>query len=174
MAGNVSIRLSVEDADKVTAAFSKIEADQDAWVQKLIAANNRLASNYAALGTQIDQLGVKNHDVANSYVDVASKASDFTGSIAQTTEHILNTINHLKLLALAAYAVSPAFRSIINVGVGAAFGRIPTAANLAAQAIGRITPVLSPLLSLFGRVTGPIREYRCWRRCRKEEQRCRC
>ena len=156
MGANVSIRLSVEDADKVTAAFSKIEADQDAWVQKLIAANNRLASNYAALGTQIDQIGVKNQDVATSYSDVAAKASDFTGSIAQTVEHVLNATNHLKLLALAAYAVSPAFRSVVNVGISTAFGRVPTAANLAAQAIGRITPVMSPLLSLFSRVSAPI------------------
>lgn len=156
MSGNVSIRLSVEDADKVSAAFNKIASDNEAWVQKVIAANNKLADNYAALSARMDQVGSANHDVANSYGDVAKRASEFTGGIAETTEHILNTINHLKLLALAAYAVSPAFRSVVNVGVSTAFGRIPSTASLAAQAIGRITPVLTPLLSVFSRVTGPI------------------
>jgi hypothetical protein len=149
---DVSIRLSVQDADKVSAAFDKIGADGQALQQKLAAANQQLAASSASMNGQLDHLKSGNEKVAGSYLEVISKAHELSGGMAETAEHVLNMVNHLKLLAVAAYAVSPAFRSIVGFGVSKAFGEIPTVASLAAQAIGKV----APYLSFFSRIAIPI------------------
>jgi hypothetical protein len=70
-----------------------------------------------------------------------------------TIEDALNTINHQKLLGLAAYALSPAFRSVANSGVAMALGTIPPVAT---QATASLLSFATPALSLFARLTGPI------------------
>lgn len=153
---SVAIRFSVEDADKANAAFDKLAASGEAATQRLIAANNQLAASYAALDGKVSEAKAANDNTSSSYVDAANRVQEFSGSIAGTVENVLNTVNHLKLLAVAAYALSPAFRSVVNSGISASFREIPTVAGLASTAIARITPVLSPLLSFFSRITLPI------------------
>jgi hypothetical protein len=87
-------------------------------------------------------------------------ANDNYASFGQTlTDHIsgfVSNVAHLKLLAAAAYALSPAFRSFTNSGVVAVLGQFGGVMGPLATAASKTFSALSPALSFFARLTIPI------------------
>lgn len=100
-----------------------------------------------------DNLAAANDNVRRSYGDWVDGATEVGHSLENTTANVLNTINHLKLLALGAYALSPAFRSAINSAIPTFFGLIGTAAT---QALRGILSFAGPMLAFFAQITAPI------------------
>lgn len=173
--------------DGIDQAVSSLKSFTDTQQKAIVVTDQlRIAVDRAAqsLNTNVqnlNQLKSANDNVSSGYADMAAKARDFTGSIAQTAENVLNTVNHLKLLALAAYALSPAFRTIANAGIGGIFSLLQTGSAKAAEGIEKLA-AKSPLaaaalrsiqsagaaagsavasfglraLSFFGSITAPI------------------
>lgn len=74
-------------------------------------------------------------------------------SIHRTGLEVVQTASHLRTLGLAAYALSPAFRDLVNPAVAASVRAIGPAA---ASAAGTVIGVLSPALALIGRIAIPV------------------
>jgi hypothetical protein len=90
-------------------------------------------------------------------IQSSSKASAEAGrGFFATAESILSLTGHLKLLAVAAYAVSPAFRSFVNAGIAKLLTDIIPVGALATKALTTVGAALSPLLTLFMRLGPPI------------------
>jgi len=141
--------------DQLQNSLNQVAASQ----QKVVAASEQLRVTMDAASAamtqnvaNLNQVKGANDNAANSYLDTANKAKEFSSSLASTAENLLNTVNHLKLLAVAAYALSPAFRSLTNAGVSTAFKEIPLVANVTASAVTKLAPVLA----FFGQITAPI------------------
>lgn len=125
----------------------------EAAANKLVAANDNLQKLLIAQGDQMKQVAAANDNVTRSWGGIVDGAEKVGSHLENTSANILNTINHLKLLALGAYALSPAFRGIVNAAIPAAIGLIGTAA---AQAAAAVLSFMAPMLSFFARITGPI------------------
>ncbi len=124
------------------------------------ASSDVAAASTKANAAAVAKLGDANDNVAGGFRDIVKSAHEVSGGIVETTENILNTINHLKLLALAAYAMSPAFRAIINSGAGTALGVIRSQTGMLAptlETIGKTAlPAVANGLAFFSRIAGPI------------------
>jgi hypothetical protein len=94
--------------------------------------------------------------LAKSYGAATDGVESFGKSLADNATAFLNTVNHLKLLALGAYALSPAFRSFANAGIAQAFGLVAGQLGTMATILTRVVSVASPALSFFARVAIPI------------------
>ena len=180
----ITIQASTPGVDQSTSALNNLSAAQN----RVTLSANQLQISMASAQKLIDdnvqklqQLKSANDNVGQSYTDLIGKARDVSGSFSETVENILNTINHLKLLAVAAYAMSPALRGIINSDVRAGFvsleagGKqaklaldlLAASSPLAAAALSRVEGAASKIapaigtaalnaLSFFGRIAGPI------------------
>jgi hypothetical protein len=93
-------------------------------------------------------------DISSKSLQAANDNAQGVGkSLVDTGSAILSTVGHLKLLALGAYAMSPAFRSVANAGLATTLRAIGPAA---ATAAGTVVSVFSPALAFLTRLTVPI------------------
>ena len=152
----ITIQASTQGVPQSTSDLNNLSAAQN----RVALSANQLQISMASAQKLIDdnvqklqQLKSANDNVGSSYLDLISKARDVSGSFSETVENILNTINHLKLLAVAAYAMSPALRSIVNADVAKALGLIPPVALAAGKSF---LSFAAPALSFFGRIAVPI------------------
>jgi hypothetical protein len=118
------------------------------------------AASTQAASTAIAKMQTANANAVGGFTDLTNRAREASGGFLQTTENILNTINHLKLLALAAYAMSPAFRAMVNPAVTGGLTLVRGQLGAMAptlEAIGsRALPLVMNGLSFFSRVAVPI------------------
>lgn len=114
---------------------------------------DKLTGQVKLLQQQMDALRGANDNARSSFGGVLGGIKDVGSGFENTTANILNTVNHMKLLVLGAYALSPAFRGVINSGVAVAFGAMGTAA---ATATKTVIGFAAPALSFFARITAPI------------------
>ena len=152
----ITIQASTQGVQQSTSALNDMAAAQN----RVALSANQLQISMASAQKLIDDnvqklqaLKTANDNVGQSYTDLIGKARDVSGSFSDTVENILNTINHLKLLAVAAYAMSPALRSIVNADVAKALGLIPPVALAAGKSF---LSFAAPALSFFGRIAVPI------------------
>lgn len=128
-------------AGAIDVANAKIEAQQaqfDKLRQSTIgvaAANDNLAQSFDAANDNIEQSG-------RSFLGSAEEALKFSA--------------HLKTVATAAYALSPAFRAMVNSAVGGLASAAKDFAPTAATVAGRVFSFLSPALSFITRIALPI------------------
>jgi hypothetical protein len=113
----------------------------------------KLTGQVKLLQQQMDALRAANDNAKNSLGGMIGGVKDIGSSVENTAAGILTTVSHLKLLGAAAYALSPAFRGVINSGVALAFGAMGTAA---AAATRTVIGFAAPALSFFARLTIPI------------------
>lgn len=102
---------------------------------------------------QTQQLTAANDNASRSWQAANDNMKTVGGSFLSTAEGIITTTAHLKLVALAAYALSPAFRAVTNSGIVAAISLIGPAATNAARSM---LSFASPALSFFTRIALPI------------------
>lgn len=97
------------------------------------------------------------NETSKSYLDVSEAANDNARSFGRSGIEIASTANHLKTAAVAAYALSPAFRRLVDPAIatglrGIAAGAAvigPTAASAAGAAVRGFAPLLSTFLSIL-------------------------
>jgi len=132
------IEYTIDGAEQTAASLSKVEqayARVQAQQKQYAAANDNLRQNIKAANDNYEQFG---------------------RTIVDTASGILETASHLKLLAVGAYALSPAFRSFTNSGVAVVMGQLGANAGVFASAMARVVSFLSPALAFFTRLAVPI------------------
>ncbi|SHM37307.1 phage tail tape measure protein [Bradyrhizobium lablabi] len=80
-------------------------------------------------------------------------ADSWGNSVHRTGLEVVQAAAHLRTLGLAAYALSPAFRDLVNPAIAASVRALGPAA---ASAAGTMIGVLSPALALVGRIALPV------------------
>lgn len=81
---------------------------------------------------------------------------DFNKGLVATASSVVSTVSHLKLLALGAYALFPAFRSFVNTGITEGLGLLGSQLGLVSRAVAALTSFLAPAFSFLSRITVPI------------------
>lgn len=146
-------------ADVLTAAAVRLGISVEEVQNRLDAANDNMAASAEQamkLSDATKQASAANDNFSDSISSAGAASVDAGRGFFGTIEHVLNLTSHLKLLALGAYALFPAFRGIVNAGLSQALLQIIPAAGLATQALGAVIKVLSPMLSFFAGIGAPI------------------
>lgn len=127
--------------------------------RRLAAANDNLSSSAEQAMKFADatkQAAAANDNFAKSITSTGEATAKAGRGFLETIENALSLVGHLKLLALAAYALSPAFRSVVNTGISKVLLEIIPAAGLAGKAISGIASALAPAASFFASIGTPI------------------
>lgn len=92
--------------------------------------------------------------------EMTNAANDNARGMSRSGLEIASTANHLKTAAVAAYAFSPAFRSLANPVIATGLRGIASAASLlgpaVATGIGALVAGFAPIAATILRVAGPI------------------
>lgn len=131
------------DADaRMIAADKAFAASQREIALALVSTGNRLGSYSDAL-----------NDNSKALAQIAAGGSDASESFLRTGIEAASVANHLKTAALAAYALSPAFRGLVNPAIAASVRAIgPAAASAGGAALSALTPVIATV----GRLALPV------------------
>jgi gas vesicle protein len=132
----------IETSARVETATGRME---QAWVR------NQRAVQLAI--EQSKQYSAANDNVSRSLQAANDNAKSATQSLLDTGSAVLSTTGHIKLLALAAYTLSPTFRSIANSGLATGIAAMGPAA---ASAAGTIISALTPALAFIARIALPV------------------
>jgi hypothetical protein len=142
--------------DDVTTSTARAERATAQFERQLQSTATQYQNNARATG----QLAAANDNVARSYKAANDNLREAGRTWADSAVQTAELANHLKLAAVAAYALSPAFRTLVNPAIagglsltGSALAAMsPAAASLA----GVIASRLLPALSFLGRIALPI------------------
>jgi lambda family phage tail tape measure protein len=156
----ITIQASTPGADQATQSLNNLVAAQN----RVAASANQLTAAMTASQkmlndnvTQLNQLKSANDNASGGFSGLAKNASDVSSNLASTVESTLSTISHLKLLAVAAYAISPAFRAITNTGVTQALSLMsPVMQQVTTSAVTLGARILSMTASLTVPVAGAV------------------
>jgi hypothetical protein len=142
VASAVRLGISVEEVERRLAAANDNLSDTAEQAMKFadatklaVAANDNFSKSMGSLGTETTKAG---------------------GGFFEAAGHALTLVAHLKLLALGAYAMFPAFRGIVNSGLRTAFAELIPLSGILAQAFGRLITFLGPMFSFFASIGAPI------------------
>ena len=146
-------------ADVLVASAVRLGISVEEVQRRLAAANDNLAK-HADLSMKLAD-ATKQASAANDNFSGSMKASNAATAEAGrgffgTIEHVLNLTGHLKLLAVAAYALSPPFRGIVNSGVQKFFMDVLPITGLTTAAMNALSASMNTLLTVFMRVGPPI------------------
>ena len=155
----ITIQSSSPGVDQTTAALLKLAASQ----QQVATAADALTKSIGASQAMIDKhvqsinhMSAANDNAKGGIKGLIDGFNTMHHTTETTVENILNTINHLKLLAVALYAMSPAVRSFVNADIAKALGLVSAQLPGVATAAASTVRYLSPMLSFFAGVTLPI------------------
>lgn len=146
-------------ADVLVASAVRLGISVEEVQRRLAAANDNLAANteQAIKLADATKLAVAANDNFSRSISNTDDVTKEAGKgFFEAAEHALTLVGHLKLLAVGAYALFPAFRGFVNAGIGKILMEIVPAAGLAAKAIGGFVSVITPALSFLSRVAIPI------------------
>jgi hypothetical protein len=102
---------------------------------------------------QMDKLRAQIDPAADAYAKLAAANDNAAKSFQVTGTELLSVAKHLKTATAAAYALSPAFRAMVNPAIAAGVKAIgPAAASAGATVIG----ALSPALAVVSRIAIPV------------------
>lgn len=146
------IESSIEGVDETVAGLKSIGEAGETVVSNF----SKVEEAYARLQAQQKQYEAANDNLAQNMKAANDNFQEFGKSLASRAVDFLNDVNHLKLLAVAAYAVSPAFRSFANTEISAGLQLIGVHADLLAKAVAGIASVAAPALAFFARIAIPI------------------
>jgi hypothetical protein len=144
------VQQTTADVKNLTAAYAGTATVTDVVTRSQLSMEQALAraQRQVTSSTQAQQALTKSYGAATDGVE------SFGKSLADHAADFLNNINHLKLIALGAYALLPAFRSFVNIGQ--AFGLVAGQLGTMATILSRVVSVASPALSFFARIGIPI------------------
>lgn len=141
-----------QGAQQYSAALDKAQKAADV----LTAAANKTQLAITQQGSAAMQASAANDNLARGYRAANDNYQDFGKSLADHAISFVNNVNHLKLMALGAYALSPAFRSFVNTEIPSFLKLIGVNMGLVASAMGAVVSVVAPVLSFFARLALPI------------------
>lgn len=159
----ITIRGETQGVDQASASVNKLQQAYDRNARAMEMATLQM-QQYAQMERQsvqfrqasidsINRLAAANDNLASSIKAANDNSRQATASFHFTGIEAASTANHLKTAAIAAYALSPAFRSFANPLVANALKAIGPAA---ATAAGIALTALTPLFSFLARVALPI------------------
>ncbi len=132
------IEYEVDGLDEAAASLAKVE------------------QAYARVQAQQKQYQAANDNLSQSVKAANDNYLQFGKNIVDIGSGVLETVSHLKLLALGAYALSPAFRSFTNSGISIALTQLGANAGLFASAMARVVSIVGPAFSFLSRLAVPI------------------
>jgi len=127
--------------DVLVASAVRLGISVEEVQRRLDVANDNLAANTAQsikLADATKMASAANDNFSRSMNTAASSTKEAGGGFFKTAENALTLAGHLKLLALGAYALSPAFRSVVNSGLKTALTEIIPVAGILGQAFTRL------------------------------------
>jgi hypothetical protein len=148
--GQAAVAVTSQRASQATLVFdnslAQVEKRYGAVIQQ------QLNYQHIQLQTMQQTQSAANDNVRaiGQFADAADKVGTGLVSVAEST---LSLIGHLKLLALAAYAMSPAFRGVVNLAMPAVLQAIGVTASVATSALGGVA---SKALGFFSSIGPPI------------------
>jgi lambda family phage tail tape measure protein len=152
----ITIQTSTPGAPQATQSLNDLVAAQNrvaASANQLRASMDASQKMLADHVSKLNDLKTANDNASGGFSGLAKNASDVSHNLASTVESTLSTISHLKLLAVAAYAMSPAFRAVTNSGVTQALSLMPP---VMAQAATGAMALGSRLLAMTAPLTIPV------------------
>ena len=139
----------------VRGAVGKAEADQrmiasdQARIAAMARAEMAMQRQMAAIGSYTAAV----NDNSRAMAEMIQNSGDSSRSFLMTGIEAANVAEKLKLATVAAYALSPSFRALVNPAITASFRAMGPAAVSAA---GAAFTAFSPLLTTIGRLALPI------------------
>lgn len=146
----VELRVDASNAQAGAAQYSAALSKAQATADAMTASATKMQAAITSQGNAMAQAKAANDNLASTYSVANDNVKRFGSSLVDTTSSVLNTINHLKLLALAIYAGSPAFRTLVNSGVPAALMLIGNAAKNAGNEFAKIDQAFTKYLISLG------------------------
>jgi hypothetical protein len=145
-----SLRVSLDgdSSGYVRAATAKVDADS-----RMIASDKAFAASQAQIAMALIESGRRLGNYADALNDNRANNVEASRGFALTGIETANLANHLKTAAVAAYALSPAFRGLVNPAITASFRAMGPAA---VSAGGAALSALSPLIATVSRLALPI------------------
>ena len=145
--------------DKVSGDLDRVSASQrdvaESSLQMRVAIQS-MAGDLLSMKDQVDQLAAANDNYASSFSQTYAAIQEQKAGFLSATESALSFVAHLKLVAAAAYALSPAVRDAVNPAVGALVGQMRALAPAAAAVGELIVARLGPALSVFTKIAIPV------------------
>jgi len=117
------------------------------------ASQQQVALALLATGNNLGAYALALNDNTRALAQINTNSTEASRSFALTGIEVANTANHLKLAAGAAYALSPAFRALVNPAIAASFRAIGPAA---VSAGGAALSAFGPVIATVGRLALPI------------------
>ena len=146
-------------ADVLVASAVRLGISVEEVQRRLAAANDNLETNAdlaMKLAEATKQASAANDNLAVAVRSAAGASSDAGKGFFGTIEQALALTGHLKLLAVAAYALSPAFRGFVNSGIKTFLMDVLPVTGLTTKAFEAMTAAGSSMLALFARLGPPI------------------
>ena len=152
----ITIQASTQGVEPATSALNNLTAAQnrvadsaDQLTASMEAAQKLIDDNVSKL----NELRAANDNAAGGFSNAARGAGDLVGGLSDTLDHTLNLVEHFKLLALGAYALSPAFRAATNSGIATVLGQMPP---ILARSTTAMVGFAGPALTFFANIAAPI------------------
>jgi hypothetical protein len=139
----------IRGAAEKTSADVRMIASDKAFADSQGQITQALISTVNRLGTYTDAL----NDNSRALVQINQNSGEATRGFASTGIEAASVANHLKTATLAAYALSPSFRALVNPAIAASFKAIGPAA---VSAGGVALSALSPLIATVARLALPV------------------
>lgn len=148
------------DATFDASAYARGAAQKSAADQHMITTDRALLASQAAVAASMVSVGNKIgnytdaiNDNSAAIAQASASNNDAGKSFAISTIDAANYANKLKTLTIAAYALSPAFRSFVNPAITQSVRALGPAAMSAG---GAMLSAFSPVLATIGRLALPI------------------
>lgn len=152
----VELRVDASNAQQGAASYSAALDKAQRAAEALTSSADKAQLAITKQSTAMTQAAAANDNLAKGYSAANDNFQQFGKSLGERAIDFLNNINHLKLMAVAAYAISPAFRSFTNTEISAGLKLIGVNMNLVAAAAGSVASFLAPALAFLSRITIPI------------------
>lgn len=140
-------------AERGQAQYVRAMANAQAQMERTMMVNARLAEAYSQQARVAQQAAAANDNVARSFGAANDNVKSASEGFRSAVVEIGSMTNHLKFAALAAYAYSPAVRSMVNPAITASVAAMGPAAVGVASAIGK---AFTPILAFLSRIAAPI------------------
>lgn len=152
----VELRVDASNAQTGAAQYSSALSKAEQAANALTGAADKAQLAITSQSNAMVQAKAANDNLGSSIRAANDNIQGFGSSALQNVANFVSLVSQLKLVALGAYALSPAFRSFVNVGVSQSLALMGANAGVMATAVTRLISVASPLLALFARLTLPI------------------
>jgi len=144
-----AMRRSSAAADETTKSLTATERTHRKWTASLGASDPAIKAQIVLM----EKMRQQHADGAKAANDNMAAARDANKSLVDTGAEVLKVAGHLKFAAVAAYALSPAFRAMVNPAVVGALAAMGPAAVSAGAAI---MTAMAPAFAFMAKIAVPI------------------